>query len=344
MDVREQLSRRYAAGEREFAGIDLTEANLCGINLAGVNLSGAEFMRADLTTANLSGANLRGASFWKANLNAVNLSNAVANSTLFSGANLFAAMLEGADLRGAILEGAILNEARIGGANFENCALGETFICNTNMSALVRQEVVTHRAPSSIDWRSVVRSLYEPRLKVFLQNAGFPELYAERMVYAAKELDPARASSLLLSTFISYGGPDELFAQRLNEALKRRGVTTFFFKDDAPPGERLHRVMRKGVNEHDRTILVCSESSLQRPGLLNELEETLAREARDGGQTHLIAIRLDNYVLTGWAPHNADLAQAVRDRVVADFRDPVTFDDEVGKLFAVLIRPPPIKR
>jgi len=42
---------------------------------------------------------------------------------------------------------------------------------------------------------------------------------------------------LLQSTFISYGGPDEAFARKLNDALEKRGVITFFFKDDAPPGE-----------------------------------------------------------------------------------------------------------
>ena len=89
----------------------------------------------------------------------------------------------------------------------------------------------------------------------------------------------------LQSTFISYGGPDEAFARKLNDALKIQGVQTFFFHDDAPPGDKLHDVMRTGVNEHDRVILVCSQNSLERPGLLTELEETLARESRDGGAT-----------------------------------------------------------
>lgn len=148
--------------------------------------------------------------------------------------------------------------------------------------------------------------------------------------------------SLLQSTFISYGGPDEAFARKLNDALEKRGVRTFFFKDDAAPGERLHRLMRKGVNDHDRTILICSESSLQRPGLLNELEETLARESRDGGQTYLIPIRLDDYVISGWKPRDPDVARAVRDRVIADFREhenPSRFEAQLLRLVAVLEAP-----
>lgn len=121
------------------------------------------------------------------------------------------------------------------------------------------------------------------------------------------------------SIFISYGHPDEAIARKLYEALHRNGVTTFFFPKYAKPGEKLHRLMRKGVNEHDRVILVCSRHSLDRKDVLNEIEEILAREARDGGASYLLPIRLDDYVFTGWKPPNADVAQAVRDRVVVDF-------------------------
>jgi hypothetical protein len=146
-----------------------------------------------------------------------------------------------------------------------------------------------------------------------------------------------------LRTFISYGGPDEGFARKLNAALEVQGVTTFFFKDDALPGERLHRVMRNAVNEHDRVILICSRASLARPGLLNELEETLAREARAFGNAYLIPVRLDDYVIDGWSPDRSDLALAVRDRVIADFRnheDADAFQAEVAKLIAALRLPP----
>ena len=123
------------------------------------------------------------------------------------------------------------------------------------------------------------------------------------------------------SVFISYGAPDEPFAGRLNDALQQQGVKTFFFSQHAIPGQKLHRLMREGVNTYDRVILICSTNSLDRPGVVNELEETLQREAREGGRSILIPITLDDYVFTDWAPDHPDIAQAVRDRVVADFRD-----------------------
>jgi hypothetical protein len=138
------------------------------------------------------------------------------------------------------------------------------------------------------------------------------------------------------SAFISYGGPDEQFGLRLNHALTRDGVKTFLFKEHALPGQRIDRVMREGVNEYDRMILVCSEASLERPGVIAELTEILARESRDGGAEYLIPIRIDDYLFTRWQPARPDLKRAIIDRVVADFSDPASFEDQVDKLVRVL--------
>jgi hypothetical protein len=139
------------------------------------------------------------------------------------------------------------------------------------------------------------------------------------------------------STFISYGGPDEPFAKKLNEALKRNGVTTFLFCEDAVPGDRLHRMMHREVNRHDRVILICSRASLGRPGLQNELEQTLAREAKDGGREYLIPIRLDDYLFEGWKPDRPDLKEQVCNRVVADFRGAES-DAKFGEALTRLLR------
>lgn len=348
------------------AHANLTHANLTGANLDHANLTGAQLIQADLCVANLcvanlvnanlaganlEGANLRGANLEDANLSASDLSRASLNDASLIKANLNYAELTSADLTGstlikanlssANLSGAKLVAASLEGANFNDARFHSTAMASIDLGPIVRA-AVRHNGPSDVDWNAVVRSVNEPRLKDFLRRAGMADVFVEYMVDCARSLEPGLIFTLLQSTFISYGGPDEAFARKLNEALERRGATTFFFRDDAPPGERLHRVMRKGVNDHDRTILICSEASLQRPGLLNELEETLAREARDGGQTYLIPVRLDDYVLSEWAPPRADLAQAVRDRVISDFSHhevAAEFDAEVAKLIAVLKKP-----
>ncbi len=143
------------------------------------------------------------------------------------------------------------------------------------------------------------------------------------------------------SVFISYGSPDVGFARRLNSELSKLGINTFFFEVDAIPGTKLHRLMRDGVNQYDCVILICSKDSLERPGVRNEIEEALQREAREGGSTILIPIRIDDYVFTDWGPDYPGMAQSIRDRVVADFRDANTddnvFNSELSHLLEALL-------
>lgn len=122
------------------------------------------------------------------------------------------------------------------------------------------------------------------------------------------------------STFISYGGPDERFAEKLYQALKARGVVTFFFQQTATLGERIGDEVFRRIQEHDRVLLVCSRKSLDRVGVVNEIRETLDREARDGGATYLLPITLDDYVLKGWKKKQPTLAERIGRRVVGGFR------------------------
>ncbi len=44
--------------------------------------------------------------------------------------------------------------------------------------------------------------------------------------------------------------------------------------------------------EYDRVVLICSENSLVRVGLLDEIEEVLIPEANEGGSEILISIKM----------------------------------------------------
>jgi uncharacterized protein YjbI with pentapeptide repeats len=139
----DELLRRYAAGERNFANANLrcavlVEQNLtrCNLsyaqlnwaNLSGINLSGVDLTSADLSDASLGGANLSQASLYRALLTRANISQAD-----LRGANLFKASLNdacllGADLTGANLSfadlrGAILDQATLSGANLTGAKL-----------------------------------------------------------------------------------------------------------------------------------------------------------------------------------------------------------------------------
>lgn len=310
-----ELLARYASGERDFRKADLFGANLSSANLSSTNLNGANLQDANLCGADLSGANL-------------------------FGANLNGAILNGANLNGANLTFANLIRADLGGANLCGAVLGFSVLARVSLIEFCKADPpIFHSGPSAIDFESITLSLLAPNLVNFLVRAGIPAIAAQYMIDSAQGVKGS-VWDMMQSVFISFGGPDEPFARKLYEALHSNGVRTFFFPEHAEPGEKLHRMMRDGVNKHDRVILICSKASLDRKGVLNEIEETLARESRDGGEAYLIPIRLDDYVFSGWKPSRPDIAQAIRDRVVADFEgtmtDQVKFDAALSKLLRSL--------
>ena len=91
--------KKIRTGKREYAG-----ANLSGADLFRANLSGANLLRANLSGANLFRANLSGADLFRANLSEADLSRANLFRANLSGANLSEANLSGADLFRANLE------------------------------------------------------------------------------------------------------------------------------------------------------------------------------------------------------------------------------------------------
>lgn len=149
----EELLEKYALGFTDFRGIELPEANLCGVKLSGadlsnanlsiVNLSGANLTKinlsyAQLNVARLSGAHLEGANLYKASLNVANLIRANLNNAHlvkaslirgeliradFSRANLLEANLSDADLREATLRHAVLRGANLNRACFRGASL-----------------------------------------------------------------------------------------------------------------------------------------------------------------------------------------------------------------------------
>jgi hypothetical protein len=78
--------------------------------------------------------------------------------------------------------------------------------------------------------------------------------------------------------------------------------------------------MLMGVRDYDRVLLICSQSSLTRPGVLNEIEQVLVREGEEGGSEILIPITIDDYVFEEWKPEREDIARQIRARVILNFR------------------------
>ncbi|MGD0765864.1 MAG: pentapeptide repeat-containing protein, partial [Dehalococcoidia bacterium] len=274
----QQLLAAYKAGRREFhyvqadnadlAGTDLRAASFYYASLRGANLSDAsltfvQFKGADLTEAVLSGSQLNAT-----DLIAANFHNADMRQTDLTGAALARADCTGADMRRAHFGSASLGGASFQGARLDRASFGSTHFDDVDVRPFCGLSTLKHHSPSYIDSRTVMKSYSHPALKRFMVDCGVPEIFAEYMIDCAKAIELPLLRRMMQTTFISYGAPDETFAD--NEVFRR-------------------------IQEHDRVLLVCSRNSLDRDGVLNEIQETLDREARDGGATYLLPITLDDY-------------------------------------------------
>jgi len=184
-------------------------------------------------------------------------------------------------------------------------------------------------SPKTIVYTDILHCRYEDAVAALSKSGKLIELINEAEMHS--------------SVFISYGGPDERIATAINEYLRANTVKTWFFAVDALPGQKLHRVMSDGVASHDRVLLICSRASLERSGVLNELERVLEREAREGGAEIIIPISIDDYVFKDWAPARSDIANQIRSRVITTVPTTIgspEFNDSLQKVLAALKKQP----
>lgn len=152
MDI-EELKERYAAGERNFCGVDLSR-----LSLMHIHLSNADFSNANLRSANLANANLKNTNLSNANLKFVN----------FRCANLVQANLENANLEKATFHHADLEEANLKYANLKRTNLNSTNLKNANLNEadLTNAELISANL-SGVDLENTINAvtvahLYQP--------------------------------------------------------------------------------------------------------------------------------------------------------------------------------------
>lgn len=327
-------------GLSDLHGASFREASLKHVNLGGTLLNDTDFSGADLTGASLRDACVHGATFIHTKFDGACLYHTWFMRPCFSNTSF-----KDADMKFASLRYAEFSHANLDGARMTGVQLDGTLFHDTDIRPLCSARRIAHLSPSSIDARTIMRSYSHPGLQEFLTASGTPELFATYMIDCARAIGEPTLHKMMQSTFISYGGPDERFVRRIYDCLRANGVTVFFFPESARPGARLADEIFDQIQRHDRVLLVCSRSSLSRPGVLNEIEETLEREARDGGASYLLPIMLDDYVLKDWRRVKPELAKRVGARVVADFRrtryDAAAFNQAMNRVVdALKVRSP----
>lgn len=119
----EQVLQLYAKGWRNFEGYQLSYINLSGADLNGINFKNASLSQSNLSGCNLCGANFEGASCCAANLSRANLTGANLSSAILLEAKLRYSLLKNTNLTAANLEGADASYCVINKADFTNACL-----------------------------------------------------------------------------------------------------------------------------------------------------------------------------------------------------------------------------
>jgi uncharacterized protein YjbI with pentapeptide repeats len=118
----------------EYPLIDLTGANLSGLDLERVNLAGADLTRANLSRANLTGADLDAATLANADLSEVIASGVCLSEADCCNAKFVGGCLAGADCDGTDFSDANLRDANLEGANLFEAIFDQANLLNANLS------------------------------------------------------------------------------------------------------------------------------------------------------------------------------------------------------------------
>lgn len=110
--------------------------------------------------------------------------------------------------------------------------------------------------------------------------------------------------SIYYSVFVCFSILDEDFAKKISDSLKKRGVDTYFFREDHRSGD-IKSVEKKEIAERDKILFVASENSITSDECQQELSLGIVkRQARidEPSQAELmrdifIPIRIDRYFL-----------------------------------------------
>jgi len=269
---------------------DFQEVNLRGANLEGADLSFSKFVWTDLSDANLRRADLRSASFGEANL-------------------------RNSDLECADLSFTVFNDADLRQANLQRAVCQQTYFTDVDLSNTRGLESCDHWGPSNLDLRTLATSKGLP--EAFLQGCGISPFLLAHL--SELEGDPRE----FCSCFISYSHGDLEFARRLHSDLVRRGVRCWFAPENMRAGRKVRGQIVQALGEHDKLLLVLSESSMRSPWVEYEILRARERELRDNHRL-LFPIALVPFdALREWqlfcSEEGRDLAREIRAYFIPDF-------------------------
>jgi uncharacterized protein YjbI with pentapeptide repeats len=328
----------------DLAEANLIEADLTEANMINVNLDSANLYKANLRSARLCNAILNYATLSEANLNMADLSDSMVIHAKFIKASLYDTILWGvnfyhtnlceANLKKATLIDANLTNTILKKSNFENASILSTKFSEVDLSQTEGLDKLKSGGSSSVDHVTLIKSknLPEKTLKAFLESCGMPEQFIDYIPSMVQSLDPIQ----YYESFISYGGEDKKFVERLHHDLKAKKVRCWFASEDAVPGKNIKKTINTQIRLRDKLILVLSKNSIQKDWVVYEAKEAL-REEKRRGKPILIPIMLDDAIFTYHGP-DSTWVNKLRERFIGDFRGCDRDDALYKKAFERLLK------
>jgi len=318
-DFAEAILRNSFCYHSNFRGANFKKADLSHSILSYCNFFIATFTEANLMNTELDFSILVGAILYNANL---------INSSLIQ-VNLSGAFLQHCNLKNADLSFANLNDPWLVGTDFTEATLGGTIIGDCDLSKCIGLETVIHNSPSIIDLSTLIKTFkgsnnsFSSAAAIFFLNAGVSKTLLEKIPNII-------AKTQYYSSFICYGEPDRVFAEKLVEDLRARGVSCWLYSMDFTPGERTWSEIFQKMKTTEKMIVICSSRVLIRDGVLKEIERQI-----DENPDKIIPISLDNIwkedgfrVIRG----KYNLKPFLLDRNYVDFSDDARYEDSLETL------------
>jgi hypothetical protein len=112
--------------------------------------------------------------------------------------------------------------------------------------------------------------------------------------YPPKPADIAEPTKRFQTVFISHSHQDHDFVAKLNQALRERGIRTWFSPEEIRPGSKLSESIFSAIDSFDRLIVVLSEHSMSSQWVNSELHRAYQRQ-RSEKQNILFPISIVPY-------------------------------------------------
>lgn len=175
-------------------------------------------------------------------------------------------------------------------SRFDACSLYFCIFLNCTIAdqTITIGDVKLRPVYASMDFQTILKSdITDPQVLQQYFNIHVPD-YKARISEISTEMTYKKI-------FISYSFKDQLFARALNDILKKNGVKTFLWENDAPGGEYLEDIMYKNVYNHDMLLFIASEHSLKSKACQFELS-TGRKKQEETWQNIFFPVHIDNYL------------------------------------------------